>query len=129
MPRSLFAQEFKRLVGRASIDCLRDRRMYEASALLTESDLSCDAIAGRVGYGSGATLSSAFHRRAGRSPTACRRNPSRAGERRQPRQRLTWSTRARSFGAMFRRCGKQSMNPWKGGRNAWSSGTSRPSST
>ena len=74
MSRSLFAQEFQRLVGRSPIDYLRDWRMYEASALLTESDLSCDAIAVRVGYGSGAALSKAFQRWAGQSPTAYRRD-------------------------------------------------------
>lgn len=44
-----------------------------AADLLREGDAPLDAVARRVGYGSGAALSAAFTRERGTSPTAHRR--------------------------------------------------------
>lgn len=73
MSRSLFAQQFKGLVGRGPIEYLTDWRMFEAAGHLGEGALPVVEVARRVGYQSEISFSKAFKRWAGTSPAAFRR--------------------------------------------------------
>lgn len=73
MSRSAFAERFRAIVGETPLQYLTRWRVQHASALLTESRLSLDRIAERVGYESAASLSRAFRKITGTSPGAFRR--------------------------------------------------------
>lgn len=71
--RATLARRFLRQVGEPPMAYLARRRTDLAAELLRSSDLTVESIAGRVGYGSSFSLSNAFARRRGCSPTAYRR--------------------------------------------------------
>jgi transcriptional regulator GlxA family with amidase domain len=70
-PRT-FARKFRAETGVTPHDWLIRQRMLLARRLLEESDLGVDAIAGRVGFGSAATLRHHFAHRLSTTPQAYR---------------------------------------------------------
>jgi transcriptional regulator GlxA family with amidase domain len=70
-PRT-FARKFRAETGVTPHDWLIGQRMLLARRLLEESDLGVDAIAGRVGFGSAATLRHHFAHRLSTTPQAYR---------------------------------------------------------
>ncbi|MEV4559792.1 AraC family transcriptional regulator [Kitasatospora sp. NPDC049285] len=66
--RAALARRFTDLVGEPPMSYLTDWRLAHAADLLTEPDATLDAVARRVGYGSGFALSAAFKRVRGISP-------------------------------------------------------------
>ncbi|MEH3076282.1 MAG: helix-turn-helix transcriptional regulator [Quadrisphaera sp.] len=66
-------RRFSAAVGEPPGAHLARWRLALAADLLREGDAPLDAVARRVGYGSGAALSAAFTRERGTSPTAHRR--------------------------------------------------------
>ena len=73
MSRTAFARQFSRLVGETPLAYLTRWRMMLSARLLRETDLSLDAIATRVGYGSAFAFSKAFSRAWGTPPDRYRR--------------------------------------------------------
>lgn len=71
--RATLARRFVDQVGQPPMSYLSRWRTDLAADLLATTDLTLEAIAGRVGYGSGFALSSAFARRHGCSPSSYRR--------------------------------------------------------
>ncbi|MCU4745450.1 AraC family transcriptional regulator [Streptomyces sp. G-5] len=67
--RAAFARRFATLVGRPPMAYLTDWRLALAADLLREPAATLDAVARRVGYGSGFALSTAFKRERGISPS------------------------------------------------------------
>jgi AraC-like DNA-binding protein len=72
--RATLAARFTAVVGIPPLQYLRRWRLAVARDLLTDRDLTLDAIAARVGYSTGFALSAAFTRVYGCSPTAHRRD-------------------------------------------------------
>ena len=72
--RAVLARRFHELVGVPPMAYLAGWRLDVAADLLSTSDLTVEAVANRVGYGSPFSFSAAFSRRFGRSPTAHRRS-------------------------------------------------------
>jgi AraC-like DNA-binding protein len=68
MSRSAFFDRFTRMVGLRPMEYLLAWRMAVARNLLSAGEASLDEIAGRVGYGSASTFSTAFSRHVGESP-------------------------------------------------------------
>ncbi len=68
LSRSAFFERFSRAVGLAPMEYLLAWRMAVAKDLLRKSDFGLDVVAGRVGYGSASTFSTAFSRHVGQSP-------------------------------------------------------------
>jgi len=66
--RATFARRFAELVGEAPVAYLTRWRMCLAAKMLSETDLSLDEIAPRVGYETAAALSKAFRRSHGSAP-------------------------------------------------------------
>src|SRR5262245_1866644 len=73
MSRSIFAAKFNTLVGAPPLTYLTRWRLWQASMLLSEGNLSVGETALRVGYDSEAAFSKAFKRQFGQSPMAYRR--------------------------------------------------------
>jgi AraC-like DNA-binding protein len=73
MSRSIFAAKFSSLVGDPPLSYLTRWRLWQASKLLVEGNLSVAETAQRVGYESEAAFSKAFKRHFGQSPLAYRR--------------------------------------------------------
>src|SRR5262245_50550989 len=73
MSRSIFAAKFSSLVGAPPLTYLTRWRLWQASRLLAEGNLSVRETALRVGYESEAAFSKAFKRHFGQSPLAYRR--------------------------------------------------------
>ena len=71
--RAALARRFGELVGEPPMTYLTSWRLSLAADLLERTDLSVDAIARQVGYGSGFALSAAFKRVRGISPQQHRR--------------------------------------------------------
>jgi len=71
--RSAFAAHFTSVMNEPPMAYLGRWRMFRARALLRENNLSLDAIAAAVGYGSAAAFSLAFTRQHGIAPGAFRR--------------------------------------------------------
>ncbi len=67
--RAVLARRFTAEVGEAPMAHLARWRLAVAADLLRETDLVLEAIARRVGYGSGFALSAAFTRERGTSPS------------------------------------------------------------
>ena len=59
--------------GRAAIELLQDRRIFEARRLLSETSTKVNAIAAALGFASPAYFARAFQHRTGSSPTEFRR--------------------------------------------------------
>jgi len=68
MSRTLFAARFRAVVGESPMRHLAKIRLGQAAWYLTTTRLSVEAIAGRTGYGTSASLSKAFKREFGTSP-------------------------------------------------------------
>jgi AraC-like DNA-binding protein len=73
MSRSIFAAKFSSLVGEPPLTYLTHWRLWHASRLFAEENLSVGETALRVGYESEAAFSKAFKRHFGQSPLAYRR--------------------------------------------------------
>jgi AraC-like DNA-binding protein len=73
MSRSIFAAKFSSLVAAPPLTYLTRWRLWQASRLLAEGNLSVGETALRVGYESEAAFSKAFKRHFGQSPLAYRR--------------------------------------------------------
>jgi len=74
MSRSIFSAKFSSLVGEPPLTYLTNWRLWQASRLLAEGNLSVGETALRVGYESEAAFSKAFKRHFGQSPLAYRRS-------------------------------------------------------
>lgn len=72
LSRAAFARRFADQVGHTPMAWLTDLRMTLAAEMLRGSDLTLDAIAARVGYGTPFALSAAFVRERGVRPAAVR---------------------------------------------------------
>lgn len=84
LSRSALGERFRRTHRRGPTEVLRDIRMQQARRLL-ESDLTVEAVAVRVGYGSAAAFTRAFTTHHGAPPqTWRRRRQARAGARTTP---------------------------------------------
>ncbi|HEY0212897.1 MAG TPA: AraC family transcriptional regulator [Paenirhodobacter sp.] len=59
--------------GRAALDLLQDRRLYEARRLLTETDAPVKDISETLGFTSAAYFTRAFHARTGKTPSDFRK--------------------------------------------------------
>ncbi|HEY5854711.1 MAG TPA: AraC family transcriptional regulator [Aldersonia sp.] len=70
--RAVLARRFADLVGEPPMSYLTGWRLAVAADLLQEGDETLDAVARRVGYGSGFALSAAFKRVRGVRPSASR---------------------------------------------------------
>ncbi len=81
--RATFARRFSALVGESPLAYLTRWRMCLAAKLLTETTLSLEEIAPRVGYETAAAFSKAFRRTHGNAPGRFRAN-ARAGRRARP---------------------------------------------
>jgi len=68
LSRSAFFERFTRVVGKTPMDYLLAWRMAVAKDLLVRHELPVAEVAGRVGYGSASTFSTAFSRHVGQSP-------------------------------------------------------------
>lgn len=68
MSRSAFFERFSRTVGVTPMDYLLSWRMAVAKSLLRAGQLTLDEVAGRIGYGSASTFSTAFSRHVGQPP-------------------------------------------------------------
>jgi AraC-like DNA-binding protein len=66
--RSAFFDRFTRVVGLTPMEYLLAWRMAVAKDLLRRKDLGLEDVAGRVGYGSASTFSTAFSRHVGQPP-------------------------------------------------------------
>ncbi len=73
MSRSAFAARFTDLVGDSPLQYLARWRMSLAARLLSDEQLSVDAVAGRVGYTNPLAFAKAFTRIQGEGPGAFRR--------------------------------------------------------
>lgn len=71
--RRLALLQFKSAVGRTILEEIHERRLEEAQRLLTDTDLSVDAIANRCGYATPAFLVRLFKSRTGQTMRAWRR--------------------------------------------------------
>lgn len=68
MSRSAFFDRFRHTVGMRPMEYLMTWRMALAKDLLQRQDLSLDAVAEKIGYGSASTFSTAFSRHVGVPP-------------------------------------------------------------
>lgn len=75
MSRSAFFDRFSRIVGLRPMEYLLGWRMAVAKSLLRAGKLSLNEVAGRVGYGSASTFSTAFSRHVGMPPGQFARQP------------------------------------------------------
>jgi AraC-like DNA-binding protein len=72
LSRTAFTTRFRAATGEPPIQHLARVRLSQAAAYLISADLTIDAIAARIGYGSDASLSKAFKRHFGVSPGSYR---------------------------------------------------------
>jgi transcriptional regulator GlxA family with amidase domain len=72
-PRT-FARRFREETGTTPLQWLLAQRVLEARRLLEESDLAVEAVAGRVGFGTAASLRDHFRRATATTPSAYRRS-------------------------------------------------------
>ncbi|QYK41765.1 MAG: AraC family transcriptional regulator [Paracoccaceae bacterium] len=68
MSRSAFFDRFVRMVGTRPMEYLLAWRMAVAKTLLRGGGMTLDEVAGRIGYGSASTFSTAFSRHVGEPP-------------------------------------------------------------
>ena len=66
-------REFERVFGESLLDYIHGVRLYQATGLLTQTDLPIKSIAATVGFGSRSHFSRAFRKRQGEDPTAFRK--------------------------------------------------------
>ena len=69
MSRSAFFEHFTRTVGLPPMEYLIRWRMALAKDLLRREDLALSEVAGRVGYASASSFSTAFSRHVGQAPS------------------------------------------------------------
>ncbi|HET7573731.1 MAG TPA: helix-turn-helix domain-containing protein [Solirubrobacterales bacterium] len=72
-PRT-FARRFREETGTTPLQWLLSRRVLEARRLLEETDLPIEEVAGRVGFGTAASLRDHFRRATATTPSAYRRS-------------------------------------------------------
>ncbi len=72
LSRAQFALRFREVTGTTPLSLLTRLRLSRAAHLLSESHLSVGEIAGRVGYGSASSFSTAFRKRFGNGPAKFR---------------------------------------------------------
>jgi AraC-like DNA-binding protein len=72
LSRAAFARRFTKLLGQPPLGYLTAVRLAEATKLLRQTDKSIAQIAHATGYGSQITLTRAFHREHGTTPSAYR---------------------------------------------------------
>jgi AraC-like DNA-binding protein len=82
MSRSAFADRFRSLVGVAPMRYVTELRLARAATLLRSTDMTVAQVAGRVGYGSEASLARAFRPRFEVTPAAFRAHADLADRRR-----------------------------------------------
>ncbi|MBQ2741201.1 MAG: helix-turn-helix transcriptional regulator [Oscillospiraceae bacterium] len=94
IPRRFFTAVFKRVTGLTPLNFLISVRLYHATNLLAYTDLLFEDIAARTGLGNHATLSRAFSKYLGMTPTEYQkmRFLSRRPERIPVRKRFKWLT-------------------------------------
>jgi len=63
-----FSRFFKRIMGKSFSDCLEELRLNKAKEFMRDTEDTVEEIAGKVGYGNGATFRRAFKRVYGISP-------------------------------------------------------------
>jgi transcriptional regulator GlxA family with amidase domain len=80
MSRRSFDRRFREVTGTSPLQWLLHQRVLRAQELLETTDLSVDAVAGRVGFATGVTLRPHFRRVVNVSPQAYRRTFRVAGE-------------------------------------------------
>ncbi len=66
-------QEFERVFGESLLEYIQGVRLYQASTLLTQTDLPIKFIAASVGFASRSHFSRAFRKRQGEDPTTFRK--------------------------------------------------------
>jgi AraC-like DNA-binding protein len=71
--RTIFAQRFREIVGVPPMKYVSQWRLTIAEDLLTQSDLSIEAIRSRLGFGTSFAFARAFSARCGMSPREFRR--------------------------------------------------------
>ena len=74
LSRSAFFERFTRTMGVPPMEYLLAWRMTVAKDLLRRHDLALVEVAGRVGYGSASSFSTAFSRHVGQPPSAYARS-------------------------------------------------------
>ena len=67
-------REFERIFGESLLDYIQGVRLYQATSLLTQTDLPIKCIAASVGFASRSHFSRAFRKRQGEDPTSFRKN-------------------------------------------------------
>lgn len=83
MSRSTFSEHFRHAFGCTPMTFLRDMRLRRAAQLLSQSGLSIDKIAGRVGFSSRSHFSQVFTARFGMSPAHYRSTAAQMAESQQ----------------------------------------------
>ena len=63
-----FSRFYKRIMGKSFSDCLEELRLNKAKEFMRDTEDTVEEIAGKVGYGNGATFRRAFKRVYGISP-------------------------------------------------------------
>ena len=66
-------REFERVFGESLLDYIQGVRLYQATTLLTQTDLPIKFIAASVGFASRSHFSRAFRKRQGEDPTSFRK--------------------------------------------------------
>ena len=66
-------REFERVFGESLLDYIQGVRLYQATSLLTQTDLPIKCIAASVGFASRSHFSRAFRKRQGEDPTSFRK--------------------------------------------------------
>jgi AraC family transcriptional regulator, transcriptional activator FtrA len=86
MSTRTFTRRFREVVGTSPLRWVRHQRVLRAQDLLEASDLTIDAIARRVGFGSAVSLRRHFLRVTSMTPLAYRHRYRRSGSRARPRR-------------------------------------------
>lgn len=74
MSRSVFAGQFKKLIGQTPLSYLTDWRISRAREILAHEKVTIDEVAFRVGYQSESAFNRAFKAKTGKTPAVYRKN-------------------------------------------------------